>query len=162
MMAVQLWTNRARRRPMARAVDAQREARVLEMRAQRMSYRAIGAELGVSPPRVHQIFAAARDRIPAQRLADLRDDERELADRAIHDLLGIAENPQVSPRTRCEAWGQIRGWSESLRKLYGVDAPTKREITVISDDAISNAIKGLNAEVAALDAQAAEFGIKID
>lgn len=143
-------------------IDVEREARVLELRAARVPLRVIGAELGITPQRVGQIYEKARDRLPAQKIADIRIEEAELADRAIKDLLTIAENPQVSPRTRCEAWGQVRSWSESLRKLLGVDAPLRREITVVSDDAISNAIKGLNAEMAIMEAQATEFGIKID
>jgi hypothetical protein len=144
------------------AFNPEREALIIELHAQHVPWRAIGAQVGLSHVRCREIFMAARDRIPAERLSDLRTDHHELAYRAIHDLLQIAENPQVSPRTRAEAWGQIRGWSESDRKLYGVDAPTRREITVISDDAVSGAITELNREMAAMEAQAREAGIKVD
>lgn len=141
---------------------AEREDLIIDLHGQHLPWREISRRVGLSHERCRQIFQAARDRIPAERLNDLRVDHHELAYRAIHDLLQMAENPQISPRTRAECWNAIRGWSESDRKLYGVDAPTRREITVISDDAISNAITELNREMSALDAQARELGIKVD
>lgn len=143
-------------------IDAEREALIIELHAQHLTWRQIAERVGLSHSRCFTIFRAARERMPADRLSDLRTDHHELAYRAIHDLLQIAENPQVSPRTRAEAWNSIRGWSESDRKLYGIDAPTRREITVISDDAISGAITELNREMAAMEAQAREAGIKVD
>jgi hypothetical protein len=142
--------------------SAEREVLIIDLHAQHLPWREIARRVGLSHERCRQIFQAARDRIPGERLSDLRTDHHELAYRAIHDLLQIAENPQVSPRTRAEAWNSIRGWSESDRKLFGVDAPTRREITVISDDAVSNAIQELNREIAALDAQASAAGVTID
>jgi len=141
-----------------------REARIIELRSQRLSYRKIAAEVGLSHQRVVQIFEAARDRIPAERLADLRAEEAELADRAIQKLLLIAENDtynertgshNVSPRTRVEAWGHIRMWSESKRKLFGADAPTRREITVVTEETIDREMRRLNEQIAALDARPA-------
>jgi predicted transcriptional regulator len=133
---------------------SEREARIFELRSRRMSWTAIGKELGLSHTRVIQIFEAARDRIPASRLADLRAESTELADRAIANLLEIAEDKTISPRTRVEAWNAIRGYDESLRKLYGADAPQRKEITVLTDDVIDSAIKKLTEEMEALDAQA--------
>jgi hypothetical protein len=141
---------------------AEREALIVERRSDSVPFRAIAAEVGLSLTRVHDIYREACARIPTTAMHTLRVQSADLADRAIHDLLQIAENPQISPRTRAECWGQLRGWSESLRKLYGVDAPTRREITVISDDAVSNAIVELNREIAALDAQAIAAGVTID
>jgi hypothetical protein len=108
---------------------------------------------------VQQIFEAARDRIPAQRLADLRSEESELADRAIEKLLVIAEDERVSPRTRVEAWTAVRGWSESKRKLFGVDAPTRSQVSVVSQDTIEAEIARLTLEMAAADAQLPETAV---
>lgn len=133
---------------------SKREARIFELRAQRVSFSKIGEELGITRQRVEQIFQAARDRIPAARLADMRAEEAELADEGIADLLKIARDASVSPRTRVEAWQAIRAFSESKRKLFGVDAPQRKEITVLTDDVIDSAIKKLTEEMEALDAQA--------
>lgn len=121
--------------------------------------RVIAKELGISHQRVSQLFQEVCDEIPAARLADMRNEEGELADAAIRDLLSMATNKNVSPRTRAELWGQIRGWSESKRKLFGVDAPTRRELTVVSEDTVNNAIAELNLEIARMDAQAATHGV---
>lgn len=131
-----------------------REARIFELREQRVSFANIGKELGITRQRVTQIYNAARDRIPASRLADLRAESTELIDEAIRDLLDIARDKSISPRTRVEAWNSIRGFDESLRKLYGADAPMRKEITVLTDDVIDSAIKKLTEEMELLDAQA--------
>lgn len=141
-----------------------REARIIELREQRVPYRKIAAELGITHTRVIQIFQTARDRIPASRLADLRAEESDLADEAIADLLTIAKNdtinprtghPMVSPHARVEAWNAIRGFSESKRRLFGADAPLRKEITVLTDDVVDAAIKKLTDEMEALDAHKA-------
>jgi AraC-like DNA-binding protein len=141
--------------------DLEREALIIDLHAQHFTWRAIAQQVGVSHTQCQRIFQAARDRIPADRLNDLRVDHHELAYRAISDLLKIAENPNVSPRTRAEAWNSIRGWSESDRKLFGVDAPTRREITVISNETVDSAIAELNREMAQMEAQAKAAGIKV-
>lgn len=140
---------------------AEREAIVVERRACNTPFRVIAAELGLSVSRTHNIFKEACDRIPAEAVHTVRVQSSDLYDRAVHDLLKIAENPQVSPRTRAEAWGQIRGWNESFRKLMGADAPQRREISVVSGETIDNAIMELTKEMAAMEAQAQAAGIKV-
>lgn len=139
----------------------QREALVLQLRADHVPVRVIATQLGISPGRVSQIHQKACSRIPAEALHTIRIESSELAYRAIKDLLGIAENPQVSPRTRAEAWGQVRGWSESLRKLMGADAPQRREISIITEDAVNNAIKELTSEMSFMEDQVNTLGIHL-
>jgi AraC-like DNA-binding protein len=146
--------------PRVKTIDAEREALIIELHAQSLPWRAIAEQVGVSHTQCQRIFQDARDRLPAERLSDLRTTHHELAQRAIHDLLKIAENPQVSPRTRAEAWNSLRGWSESARKLWGADAPTRREITVVSAETVDNAIAELNKEMARMEEQAKAAGIK--
>lgn len=146
---------------MLSATNAQREAIILQRRRDHVSFTVIGEELGVSMQRVHQIFQKAMARVPQQQINDLRREGSELADRAISDLLSIAENPRVSPRTRCEAWACIRSWAESLRKLHGVDAPVRREITVVSAETVDNAIAELTRDMAAMDAEAKAIGVDL-
>ena len=98
---------------------AQREALIIERRANRVPFRTIAAEVGVTHQRCVQIFKEACSKVPAEHVQQVRQEESELADRAIGDLLAIAENQHVSPRTRVEAWSAVRGWSESKRKLFG-------------------------------------------
>jgi 2,4-dienoyl-CoA reductase-like NADH-dependent reductase (Old Yellow Enzyme family) len=137
-----------------------REAYIIEQRTQRVPFRTIGDNLGISAQRVHQIFEAARDRIPAARLADLRAEEAELADRAIADLLRrINTLSDEKAHGAAELWNSVRGWSESKRKLFGADAPQRKEITVLTEDAVDAAIRKVNEEHAALAAQAKAAGM---
>lgn len=137
-----------------------REAFIIEQRTRRVPFRTIGAELNISAQRVHQIFEAARDRIPAQRLADLRAEESELLDQVIAGLMDIAHNGK-SEHAKVQAWLGIIHASESKRKLFGADAPLRKEITVLTEDAVDAAIRKLNEEHTALLAQAGEAGVDI-
>lgn len=141
---------------------AEREQIVVERRAARVPFRAIAAELGISLSRAHQIFTEACNRIPAEAVHTIRVESSDLHDRAIRDLLSIAENPQISPRTRVEAWAQVRSFDESHRKLMGADAPVRKEVTIISDDTVNQAIAELTKEMMLLEGQAKEAGIDLD
>jgi hypothetical protein len=137
-----------------------REAYIIEQRTKRVPFADIGANLNISPQRVHQIFQAARDRIPAARLADLRAEESELIDRAIAGLLVIAETAK-SDHAKVNAWLAIIRASESKRALFGADAPQRKEITVLTEDAVDAAIRKVNEEHEALIAQAKANGVDV-
>ena len=137
--------------------DAQREALIVQRRADSVPFRVIAEEVGLSHAHVHNIYKAACAKVPSEAVHTLRVQSTELADRAIADLLTIAENEQVSPRTRTEAWTSIKGWSESLRKLHGADAPARTQVTVVSEDTINAEIERLTAEMER-QAQAAGLG----
>lgn len=143
------------------ATAAEREAYIVAQRAARVPFRLIAAELGVSLARVSQVHKRAIDRVPVEAVGAMRAQESELCDRAISNLLEIAENERVSPRTRCEAWGQIRSWSESKRRLFGIDAPVRREINIISEATIDTAIENLTREMSIMDAQAKAAGLQL-
>jgi hypothetical protein len=140
---------------------SERKALIVSRYAARVPLRLIADEVGLTPGRVSQIYKDACQEIPAEALHTIRVDSTELFNRALSDLLKIAENPQISPRTRVEAWTSIRSWDESHRKLMGADAPTRREITVISNETVDNAILELNKEMAQLAAQAEAAGHKL-
>ncbi|WP_425171357.1 hypothetical protein [Mycobacterium sp.] len=137
-----------------------REALIIERRTQRVSFPKIGAELGITHQRVQQIFQTARDRIPAARLADLRAEESELLDQAIAGLLVIATGGK-SEHARVEAWRAIIAASESKRKLFGADAPVRREVTVLTESVVDAALRKINDEHAALVAQAVAAGVDV-
>lgn len=109
---------------------ARREALIIERRADRVPFREIAREVGVSHQRCYQIYQAALERIPASRLDEHRQEECEMADTAVRELLDIARNGDVFPGTRVKAWDSICKWSERKAKLLGLDAPQKREIEI--------------------------------
>lgn len=144
------------RSPEAREKTAERRARVVELRRQNVTYAEIGAELGVSLQRAHEIYLEALESIPAKQVELHRTEAAELAHAAIDDLLLIARDHK-QPRTSVEAWGQIRGWAERLAKVQGTDAPLKVDASV-TETAVDPATAALIAEAkAAAEAQEADI-----
>ncbi len=139
--------------------SAQRRARIIEYRAQRLTWRDIGAREGISAPRAHRIYNDALAEYPVTALAEHRHEEGELIDRAVRDLLSIAANdatyvdgkgnekPVVSARTRVEAWSAIRGWSEHRARLFGLNAPTRSTVDVVTHDSLAEEMARLAAEL---------------
>lgn len=109
---------------------AQREALIIERRADRVPYRTIGAELGISGQRVQKIYEAACRKYPVQHLDQHRRDELELTDTAVNELLALARNPQVLAGNRIKAWEAVCRWAERKSRLLGLDAPLRREIEI--------------------------------
>lgn len=136
-----------------------RRARVVQLRRERRTWDAIGADIGVSKQRAHKIYQEALAEYPISALGEHRAEEGELIDQAIRDLLAIAaddreyENadgvskPVVSPRTRVEAWSAIRGWSEHRARLYGLNAPTRTQVDVVTRDSLATELERLAAEL---------------
>lgn len=71
-----------------------------------------------------------------------------LVDDATADLMIIARDEDVSPRTRIEAWSTIRAWAERKAKLLGLDAPTQ----VVTIDKVDQEIAALSRELEAMQA----------
>lgn len=103
---------------------AERRAKVVELRRQRLTFADIGKALGVSAQRAHQLYTEALAAIPAMQVEQHRAEELTLIDDAIADLWPIAHD-HTQPRTAVEAWESIRGWAERKAKLLGLDAPVR-------------------------------------
>jgi hypothetical protein len=139
--------------------SAQRKARIIEMRAQRLTWREIGRREDITAPRAHRIYNDALADYPVTALAEARHEESELIDAAVRDLMSIAANdaeyedakgnmrPVVSARTRVEAWSAIRGWSEHRAKLYGLYAPSRSTVDVVTHDSLAEEMQRLAAEL---------------
>ena len=124
---------------------AARRARIIEMRRKRMTFAEIARQEGISDSMVHKLYRQALAEIPAYQIDEHRAEELELIDTAINRLLAIAEDGDVSPRTRVEAWSAIRGWAERKAKLLGLDAPLRTEIVTLTE--IDAEIRRLEAEL---------------
>lgn len=135
---------------------AERQAQVVQWHADGMSFPAIGRELGVTPQRAHQIFKRALEKLPAAGLEEHRARHLALTQACIREQLDLARDQQVSPRTRIEAYSGVRGYLEREASLLGLNAPVRKEITVLTDDVISAAIERLKADAAVWDAEVVE------
>lgn len=134
------------------AAAIEREASVIQMKAEGMTFTEIGRRLGVTQQRVSQIWKRGIERLPIANLNEHRANQLQLIMTAYRELVAIARNPAVSARTRVEAWSTIRGWAERESKLLGTDAVSRREISIVTSDVIDNAIRDLEGQLA-LDAQ---------
>jgi len=146
---------------MTRDQAASRAARIVELRTDRRSFREIAQLVNLSPTRCHQIYTAECDRLPAQALAEHRREALEMIDRADRDLITLAEDPQVSARMRAECWSAIRAWEERRAPLLGLDRPARREVTVITAEAVDAEIKRLTAEMDRQAAKATSGGVDL-
>lgn len=116
-----------------------RDLEALELKKRGVPYWKIAQELGFADQGGAQ---KAVKRVLEARVADGVDEYREIEGEAIDDMIGKllpymdpdldAEEPKVinaRMSKQLEASAEIRKWRESKRKLYGVDAPAKQEVS---------------------------------
>jgi hypothetical protein len=128
-----------------RITAAERRARVVALRRQRLTFDRIGQTLGVTKERAWKIYQEALASIPAADVEEHRAEELTLIDDAISALMRIARTTE-SARTAVEAWNSIRGWAERKASLLGLDAPTRHEFLTI--DQIDREIAKLKVQLA--------------
>jgi len=125
--------------------QAERRARVVELRRSRLTFDAIGHQLGISSQRAGRIFSDALAALPRHGIDELRVEETELIDHAVNSLMTIATDNTTSARARVEAWAAIRRWAERKARLLGLDAPKTHAVLTL--DAIDAQIAALEAEL---------------
>lgn len=126
-----------------------RAARILAMRKDRFTWQECADEFGISIAYAHRIYNKALADIPTQHAEEYRAEELQLVDEAVHSLLAIARGHHEvrtkwlksgpveydyypTYKDRIEAWNAIQKWSETKRKLTGIDAPTQIQFTTES------------------------------
>lgn len=127
--------------------SAKRAEQVVAWRSEGVTFAEIGHRLGVSMQRAYQIWEKALAEAPRVKVQQYRQTQLELIDKATRELLAITADPSVTPRTKVEAWNGLRAWQERLARLTGIDAPTRKEVRVIPEDAIDAEIKKLTAQM---------------
>ncbi len=128
---------------------AQRREQVVRLRQARMTFAAIGAQLGITGQHAGVLYREALAQVPRLAVEEHRVEELELVDLAIQRLMVIAVEKATPPKVRVDAWTAIRGWSERKAKLLGLDAPTRHE--VITLDFIDAEIAKLESALAGRD-----------
>ncbi len=146
-------------------ITAERDSKAAHLRAQGRTYRQIGSEMGVQVATAYKMVGRAIASAPVEAVNELRAIESERLTAVIAKAWEIvhADHPYVSAGRLLTgvqdagpvlaALNLIRTTSESLRKLYGLDAPARQTITVITEDAVDAELRRLETEVAALDAE---------
>lgn len=135
---------------LTREESAARKAQIVAMRRERIPFDAIAQRFDISAPRAHELYWQAVREVPVAQVSEHRAEETDLIDRAVNRLLLIAESDEdVSPRTRVEAWNSIRGWCEHKARLLGLNAPARKEVTVLTDTLVDQALAKAAADHAA-------------
>jgi hypothetical protein len=124
----------------------------------RWTFAQIGAELGVTRQRAHRIWQTALEKAPAPRIHEYRKEAVQFADQRVQELIALQRQPGTAGRTYAELERQIILWEERKAKVLGIDAPTRKEINVITSDAIDAEIRRLTTE---MQTSAQEYGIDL-
>lgn len=104
----------------------ERRLRVLELRKAGASYRNIAKAVGCSHEQVRKDLAAVHAELLKEQVASA-DELRAMESERI-DMARLA----IAPQVKQGHLGAVREWralGESYRKLWGLDAPEKREVT---------------------------------
>lgn len=144
-------------------LTAVQDARAAHLRAEGRTYRAIAAELDCSPGTAYAAVARAIAAVPVEAVGELRSVECARLDAVIARLWDVvhADHPFISNGRRFDdvqdagpvihALAGIVRAAESKRKLLGLDAPTRQEVTVYTEDAVDASIRHLEERLAAFD-----------
>ena len=131
-----------------------RDERILELHAEHNTLRDIGKQVGLSHERVRKIISEAlRINRKAEVVAIIQAETEALADEAVSSLVQMARDRSNSTNARAICWGEARMWNESKRKCFGVDEPTRSQVSVVAQDVLVEEIQRLEAEMAAADKQ---------
>jgi len=109
-------------------VAAERRVKAMEFRAAGLTFRQIGAQLGVShtAARNYVVAGLRAARVELEKIGKgyvLLELER--LESPVVELVKQLKSGQLSPTELCQVIDTIRKLSESRRKLLGLDAPTK-------------------------------------
>ena len=124
---------------------AKRRAQALELRISGMSYRAIADALSCADSTAYELVQSALREIPAANVELLRTEHD-----AMIRLLMLKLKPRIDkgePRAIEVATKLL----ERLAKLWGLDAPTRKVLEVITESVVDEAIAALEAEFRADD-----------
>ena len=124
---------------------AKRRAQALELRISGMSYRAIADAMQCADSTAYELVQSALREIPAANVELLRTEHD-----AMIRLLMLKLKPRIDkgePRAIEVATKLL----ERLAKLWGLDAPTRKVLEVITESVVDEAIAALEAELRADD-----------
>jgi predicted DNA-binding protein YlxM (UPF0122 family) len=155
--------NRTRHGTESTVDDAQNAADAARLRAIGLSYRQIAERQGVSQSTAYDRVKRALAAVPVEAVRELRQVELERLDMLVAKAWQVLEDthPYVTREGKVledledagpvlQAITTLQRLSESRRKLLGLDAPTRTEITVTDQ---------MTAEIERL---AAELGVEVD
>lgn len=127
---------------------ARRHAEAVRLKAEGLHYRQIAAQMNISVSTAHDYVLKAIAAVPVEAVHELRAIESDRLNAIIADLWKIARDDDTDVATRIQAYRELRQNSESLRRMFGVDAPVRQTLTVFNEDLFDAEIRRLNELVA--------------
>lgn len=119
----------------------------VEMRKAEIDWHTIADALGyASPGHAHNRFMVVMRLYPRDEVEVARDLELDRIEKTCRSLEPIIAAGGRDAVRAAEVWTKL---SERRAKMCGYDKPERRELTVMSSDAVEQAIEKLNAEMAA-------------
>lgn len=129
--------------------------RAWDLRCQHLTYREIGAELGIDPSTAYDAVSRAAQMIPTDCAAEMKPAMLDEMDRTSCHLWGVVERPWSDDGPGLQAIAQLFRTQERKARLMGLDAPTRRAVDVITHDALMQAVANLEADIARKEAELA-------
>lgn len=128
---------------LARAI---RNEEIVKAVTEGQQYSEIGRTYGITPQRVHQIWKRELQRRPVPYIDEHRRKEAALIDHAMTKLFEIINDSSAYRKDRVDALRVLATYSEARRRLLGLDAPQRREITVLTEDVVDAALRKASEE----------------
>jgi hypothetical protein len=126
--------------------------RAWDLRCQHLTYREIGAELGIDPSTAYDEVQRAAQMIPTEGAAEMKQAMLDEMDRMSRHLWSVVGRQQSNDGPGLQAIAQLLRVQERKARLMGLDAPKRRAVDVITHDMFMEAIADLEAEVARMEA----------
>jgi hypothetical protein len=134
-----------------RAADTiSQDWRAWDLRCQHLTYREIGAELGIDPSTAYDAVQRAAQMIPTEGAAEMKMSMLEEMDRMSRHLWTVVERKRalvvrgrvvtcngqkvIDDGPAIQAIAQLLRVQERRARLMGLDAPTRRAVDVITHD----------------------------
>lgn len=126
-----------------------RQLDVLKLRLAGLTYDEVAAQLGYkTEASVRYAYNAAMKRAMAEPAAELREIQHQRIEQLWRRAYQVALT-DANPDRAMRALDRCAALLERSARLWGLDAPTKQTVTVITEDAVDAELRRLNDELAA-------------
>lgn len=115
-----------------RLTSAERRRKAWELRLEGRTLQQIGDELGVTKQAVHRMLQKALDeaaQLNIEAAEELRRIEDERLERRFARIIDLMDTYKTNAKTLMELDARLDAISSAKRKLWGLDAPTRTDVT---------------------------------
>lgn len=127
--------------------------RAWELRCQHLTYREIGAELGIDPSTAYDAVQRAAQMAPTEGAPEVKQAMLDEMDRMSRHLWSVVKRQPTDDARGLQAIAQLLRVQERKARLMDLDAPTQRAIDVITHDVFMEALGDLEADVARMEGE---------